>query len=85
MLRITAIAATAVLMAAPAFAMGCNYGKHSASASAETFVPEYAPTAASATTVESGPLQSAPIDPSALVYEDDAVIETVEPLITPEG
>lgn len=85
MLRITAIAATAVLMTAPAFAMGCSYGKHSASASAEAFVPEYAPTAASATTVESGPLQSTPIDSSAVVYEEDAVIETVEPVILPEG
>lgn len=85
MLRITAIAATAVMMTAPAFAMGCSYGKHSASASAETFVPEYAPTAASASTVESGPLQSAPIDPSALVYEEDAVSETLEPLVAPEG
>lgn len=84
MLRISAIAATAILMTAPAFAMGCNYGKHSASASAESYVPEYAPTAATVTTEEAGPLQSTPIDPSALVYED-AVVDTIEPLILPEG
>ncbi len=85
MLRISAIAAAAVLMAAPAFAMGCNYGKHTASASAESYVPEYSPTAASATTQEAGPLQSTPIDPAAVVYEDEAVMETVQPLILPEG
>jgi hypothetical protein len=85
MLRITAIAATAVMMTAPAFAMGCNYGKHSASASAETFVPEYAPTAATATTEEVTPLQSAPIDPTALVYESDITVDTVETVIIPEG
>lgn len=85
MLRISALAATAVLMTAPAFAMGCNYGKHSASASAETYVPEYAPTAASTTTEEYSPLQSAPIDPSAVVYESDAATDTVETIIIPEG
>jgi len=85
MLRVTAIAATAVLMTAPAFAMGCNYGKHSASASAESYVPEYAPTAATATTEEAGPLQSTPIDSSAVVYETDIEIAPTETLILPEG
>jgi len=86
MLRISALAATAVLLATPAFAMGgCNYGKHSASASAESYVPEYAPTAATVTTEEYSPLQSTPIDPSALVYESDAVTDTVETVIIPEG
>lgn len=86
MLRISALATAAVLMTAPAFAMGCNYGKHSTtSASAESYVPEYSPTAATATTEELVPLQSAPIDPSAIVLESDATIETVAPLVTPEG
>lgn len=85
MLRVTAIAAAAVMLSAPAFAMGCNYGKHSASASAESYVPEYAPTAATATTEEATPLQSTPIDPSALVYEGDIQIESDEIVILPEG
>ena len=86
MLRITALAATAALLTAPAFAMGCNYGNHSTSASAaEKFVPSYSSTAASATTEEVQPLQSTPIDPAAIVLEEGAVIETAEPLVTPES
>ena len=85
MLRVTAIAATAVLMTAPAFAIGCNYGQHSASASAESYVPEYSPTAATATTEEAGPLQSTPIDSSVLVYETDVETVPAETLILPEG
>lgn len=85
MLRISALAASAALLATPAFAMGCNYGKSSASASAESIVPDYAPVAASTTIVETGPLQSTPIDPSALVYEEDIQIETAQPIFVPEG
>jgi len=85
MLRISALAAAAVLISAPAFAMGCSYGNHSTSASAESYVPKYSPTAASATTEEVVPLQSTPIDPAAIVLENDAVIETADPAIVPEG
>lgn len=84
MIRISALAATAVLMTAPAFAMGCNYGDHSTSASAaETFVPSYTPTASA--TEEAVPLQSTPIDPAAIVLDEGAVIESIEPVVVPEG
>jgi hypothetical protein len=85
MLRISALAASAALLAAPAFAMDCSYGKHSASASAESYVPDYAPIAASTTIQETGPLQSTPIDSSVIVYEEDIQIETVQPIYAPEG
>lgn len=85
MLRTTILATSAILLTAPAFAMGCNYGKHTASASAETAAPEYSPVAASTTTEQSAPLQSTPIDPAAIVYEESIQIETVEPVLIPEG
>ena len=87
MIRMTALAATAVLMTAPAFAIGCNYGNHSTSASAaETFVPSYTPTATTASaTEEVVPLQSTPIDPAAIVLEEGAVSESIEPIVVPEG
>lgn len=85
MLRITAIAATAALFTAPAFAMGCNYSKNKASASAESVVPQYSPVAASATTEQAGPLQSMPIDSSVIALESDIVIDPVETVIIPEG
>ena len=87
MIRISAIAATAVLMTAPAFAMGCSYGNHSTSTSAaETFVPSYTSTATTASaTEEVVPLQSTPIDPAAIVLEEGAASESVEPIVVPEG